>query len=165
MERGKGGVKKGMKVREICMAGVVAAVYAALTLVLSPISFGAGGAFQLRIAEGLTLLPCLFPAAVPGLFVGCFTANLLAGAPLYDVLVGSIATLLAAVCTRYVRRNVYLAALMPVLFNVTLVGSMLSLAYGLPLFYAWLTVLPGEAAACFLMGIPLMRALENMKWS
>ncbi len=156
-------MKTKMTVREMCIGAAVAAIYAALTLLLAPISFGAGGAFQLRVSEALTLLPCLFPSAVPGLFVGCLLANFLAGAPIYDVIFGSMATLIAAVLTRKLRRNAGLAALMPVVVNVVIVGSMLSFVYNLPFFYAWLTVLPGEAAACYLLGIPLVKGMEKIK--
>lgn len=156
-------MKNKWTAKELCIGAAVGGLYAALTLLLIPISFGAGGAFQLRISEALTLLPCLFPAAVPGLFIGCLLANLLAGAPLYDVIFGSLATLIAALLTRKYRHNLWLAAAMPVLVNTIMVGSMLSFVYQLPYFYALLTVLPGEAAACFLLGIPLVKALEKTK--
>lgn len=156
-------MKNKQNVRELCIGAAIAGLYAALTLLLIPISFGAGGAFQLRISEAFTLLPCLFPSAVPGLFVGCLLANLLAGAPVYDIIFGSLATLLAALLTRKWRGNIWLAAAMPVIMNTVIVGSMLSFVYELPFFYAWLTVLPGEAAACFLLGIPLVKALEKAK--
>ena len=63
--------------RFLLRAAVIAALYAAVTLLLAPISYGP---LQLRVAEALTLLPILTPAAVPGLFVGCLAANLLGGA-------------------------------------------------------------------------------------
>ena len=149
-------------IRFLCQGAAIAGLYAALTLALLPISFGAGGAFQFRAAEALTLLPVLSPAAVPGLFVGCLLANCLCGAPLPDIVFGSLATLLAALLTRKAQKNLYLAALMPVLCNTAVVGAMLSAVYGLPLPYACLTVMPGEAAACFLLGIPLCRGLNRL---
>lgn len=143
----------------LCEGAATAALYAALTAALAPLSFGAGGTFQLRVAEALTLLPVLSPAAVPGLFVGCLLGNLVCGAPLPDVIVGSLATLLAAGLTRKFRGHLLRAALAPVVCNTLLVGAMLALVYGLPLGYAFLTVAPGEAAACCLLGIPLVRYL------
>lgn len=156
-------MNKKLNVGALCQGAAVAGLYAALTLLLIPISFGTGGAFQLRISEALTLLPCLLPASVPGLFVGCLLANLLAGAPLYDVIFGSLATLIAALLTHRFRKNIYLAAAMPVIVNTVIVGSMLAFVYELPYFYALLTVLPGEAAACFLLGIPMVKTLEKTK--
>ena len=65
--------KKLLTPRSLCMSAVIAALYAALTLLLAPISYGP---IQLRLSEALTLLPMLLPQAVPGLFVGCLIANL-----------------------------------------------------------------------------------------
>lgn len=154
---------RGQPVRYLCEGAVMAALYALLTVALAPLSFGAGGTFQLRVSEALTTLPVLFPAAVPGLFIGCLLSNLICGAPLPDVIFGSFATLLSALLTRRLRKNVWLAALMPVMCNTLIVGLMLSRVYGLPLGYAMLTVAPGEAAACYLLGVPLTRTLAKMK--
>lgn len=156
-------MKSQGNIRFLCQGAAIAGLYAALTLLLLPISFGTGGSFQLRVSEALTLLPVLTSSSVPGLFVGCLLANFLCGAPLPDIVFGSLATLLAAVLSRRLRKNVYLSALMPVLCNTVIVGAMLSFVYGLPLPYACLTVAPGEAAACFLLGIPLCRGLERIR--
>lgn len=150
---------RGSSTRYLCEGAAVAALYAVLTALLAPISFGTGGTFQLRVSEALATLPVLFPAAVPGLFAGCLLSNLVCGAPLPDVIFGSLATLLSALLTRKLRKKLWLAALAPVVCNTLIVGAMLSRVYGLPLGYAFLTVAPGEAAACFLLGVPLVRVL------
>ena len=62
--------------RLLVQAALIAAVYAALTLLLQPISFGI---VQFRVSEALTVLPALMPAAIPGLFVGCLLSNILGG--------------------------------------------------------------------------------------
>ena len=152
-----------LSARYLCEGAVTAALYALLTVALAPLSFGAGGTFQLRVSEALTTLPVLFPASVPGLFTGCLLSSLICGAPLPDVIYGSLATLLSALLTRKLRKNVWLAALMPVLCNTLIVGLMLSSVYGLPIGYAMLTVAPGEAAACCLLGVPLARTLAKTK--
>lgn len=82
--------------KDLTLAAVVAAVYAALTLALPGPSYGYA---QLRVAEALTVLPFLFPAAAPGLFVGCLAANLLSPFGLVDVICGTAATGLAAFLT------------------------------------------------------------------
>ena len=79
--------------RSLTRAALIAAIYALLTVIFQPISFGA---VQFRISEALTLLPVLMPDAVPGLFIGCLLSNLLGGGVWFDVLLGSAATLLAA---------------------------------------------------------------------
>lgn len=71
MERAEGGEKKDV-LKRIVRGGVIASVYVGVTYALAPISFGQ---FQFRAAEGLTLLPILYPEAVPALFIGCFLAN------------------------------------------------------------------------------------------
>ncbi len=141
-------------VKNVCLGGVVAALYAALTWLLAPVSFGQ---IQFRVAEALTLLPVVSSAAVPGLFVGCLLANLLCGAPLYDVIAGSLATLLAALLTRRLRACVWLAALAPVVCNGVIVGLTLAYLYSLPPALTMATVALGELGACYLLGVPLMR--------
>ncbi|HSK69754.1 MAG TPA: QueT transporter family protein [Candidatus Limnocylindria bacterium] len=143
--------------RYLASAGIVAALYAALTLLFAPISFSQ---VQFRVAEALTLLPVLSRASVPGLFLGCLAANFLAGQPWQDVVFGSLATLAAAALTRMLRRSVWLAALMPVLLNAAVVGSVLHVVYGLPLLLSVLTVGAGEAAVCYLLGVPLVKVLD-----
>ena len=80
-------------VRDLTLAAMLGAVYAVLTMVL-PIPQYAG--VQIRLAEALTVLPFLFPAATPGLFVGCLIANLLSPYGPIDVIFGTLATAIAA---------------------------------------------------------------------
>ena len=87
---------------ELAQAGVIAALYVVLTLVFAPISFGS---VQLRVAEALTILPLFTSAAVPGLFVGCLVANIFGGAVLWDIIFGSIATLIGAYFSYRLRAN------------------------------------------------------------
>jgi len=86
-------------VREISTAGLIAATYAVVSYFLAPISFGI---YQVRVAEALTVLPFLTRASVPGLFIGCFLANIFGGNGWMDIIFGSLLTLVAAVLTRMV---------------------------------------------------------------
>lgn len=142
----------------LAAAGLVAALYAALTLLFAPISFSQ---IQFRVAEALTLLPVLSAASVPGLFAGCLISNLVTGQPWQDVVFGSLATLLAALLTRRLRRNIWLAGLMPVIINAVVIGLMLSLMYGLHFYISFLTVGAGQAAVCYFLGVPLVRLLTQ----
>ena len=146
-----------MKLRTLALGGMVAALYAALTVLLAPLSYGP---VQLRFSEGLTLLPYFLPEAVPGLAVGCLIANLFGGYGAVDVIVGTGATLLAALLTRRMPR-LWMAALPPVLVNMLLIGGMLHVLVGTPLAATCLYVGLGEAGARFLIGVPLMRSLER----
>jgi len=151
-------LKRPLPVRSLAAAGLVAALYVALALLFAPVSFGQ---IQFRVAEALTLLPVLSPSSVPGLFAGCLLANLLAGQPWQDVAFGSLATLLAALLTRKLRKNAWLAALPPVIVNALVIGGMLYFVYGLHPYISFLTVLAGQAAVCFLLGVPLVKLLES----
>lgn len=81
----------------------IAALYTALTVLLAPLSYGE---VQIRFSEAFTLLPILMPEAVPALLVGCLLSNILGGCSIFDIVFGSLATLLAAVCTRRPARQV-----------------------------------------------------------
>lgn len=86
-----------MKTRDISLAGLIAAIYVVIALVLAPISFGV---YQVRVSEALTILPFLTPAAIPGLFIGCLLANIFGGMGWQDIVFGSLITLIAAFMTR-----------------------------------------------------------------
>ncbi|MBO4235181.1 MAG: QueT transporter family protein [Firmicutes bacterium] len=83
----------------ITQAGIIAAIYVVLTVVFAPFAFKE---VQVRSAEALTILPFFFPAAVPGVFIGCIIGNILGGAVLPDIVFGSLATLIGALGTYYV---------------------------------------------------------------
>lgn len=153
--------------KSLTRAAMIAALYAVLTLIFQPISYGP---VQFRISEALTLLPILTVDAIPGLFIGCLLANLLGGALWYDVVFGSLATLLAAICTRRFREKPALGAAMPVIFNGLIVGPVVYLAwskapdaaFSLPLMLADMgSVAFGEAVICFILGLILVAALKK----
>ena len=157
----------------LAQAATIAALYAAVTLApgISAISYGP---FQFRIAEALTILPALTFAAVPGLTLGCVLANgfgLLLGvniAGAWDVLLGSAATLLAALCSYALRKICIkgapvLSAVPPVLFNGLIVGAELSVALHLPFRATAGEVALGELVVVFLLGLPLAVLLKRTK--
>lgn len=157
-------MQKSHSLRDLTLAAILAAVYAVLTLTLPIPQYGA---VQLRLAEALTVLPFFFPAATPGLFVGCILANLVSPYPL-DILCGSAATLLAALLTQRMP-NRWLAPLPPVLCNAVIVGAEIAWFEGgfTPAFwpaYAFnaLTVGLGELLACYILGEVLITALPRI---
>lgn len=147
--------------KTLTRAAVIAALYAALTLLLAPISYGA---MQVRVSEGLTLLPMLFPEAAPALFVGCLLANLLGGSALPDIVLGSLTTLVAALLTRRLRGNRILAALPPVVLNGLIVGALVHLLYTpeIPMALCMLYVAVGEAIACYVVGFLVLAAVRRV---
>lgn len=154
----------------LAQAAVIAAMYAALTYFLEPISFSGN---QFRLSEAFTILPVLTPAAIPGLTIGCLLANISSPYGIVDIICGTSATLMAAICTRASRnlrfKNIpFLSAVFPVVFNGIIVGAEISaLATG---GFTWslflmtaISVSIGEIVVCFLLGLPLCAALEKTK--
>lgn len=154
----------GPQARSVALGGMIAAVYVVLTLVAS--GFGlASGAIQVRFSEALCLLPCLTPAAVPGLAIGCLLANLVTGSPIWDILFGTLATLLGAIGSRLLRRRSVLRCLPPVLANALIIPPVLIYAYGVPQGFLFLTVTIaiGEILSAGVLGSLLLRLLEKNK--
>ena len=147
--------------RRLARGAVIAALYTALTLLLAPISYGQ---FQIRLSEAMTLLPILLPEAVPALAIGCLLSNILGGCTIFDIVFGTLATLLAALCTRRLRGKFWLAAAMPVVFNGVIVGAVVHYCYSpaFPLPLCMLTVAIGEAIACMIVGPLLIGALRRI---
>ena len=149
--------------RDLAFGGMIAALYVVLTLVSAACGL-ASGAIQVRLSEALCLLPCLMPAAVPGLFVGCFVANLVTGCAFWDVIFGSLATLIGAVGTRMLRSRPMLSWIPPVLSNAIIVPFVLLRVYGVP--DAWwflvLTVGAGEIISCCLLGLLVLKGCRKI---
>lgn len=117
--------------RNLITAAVVGALYAVLTMVLAPISYGA---LQFRVSEVLCILPFFMPFTAWGLFVGCIVANLMSTAGVLDVVFGSLATLITCLCIAWCGKKGntlkarLLACLMPVVWNGLIVGATLTIA-------------------------------------
>lgn len=110
-------MKRNNKVLFLAQGAAVAAMYTVMTFLIAQLGL-ANGPVQVRISEALTVLPAFMPAAVPGLWIGCLLSNLLTGCALWDILFGSLATLLGAVATLIVGKTakgrlIYLACLPP----------------------------------------------------
>ena len=147
----------------IVQGAAIAALYVVLTL-LSNIFGLASGVVQVRISEALTVLPFFTFAAVPGLFVGCVISNLLAGSAVWDVIFGSIATLIGAAGTYLLRKKTkWLAPLPPIAANTIIVPFILAFVYGaeesIP--FLMLTVGAGEIISCGALGLILLKAHEK----
>ena len=163
---------KQRPVRIMTTIGLIAALYTALTMCLTPISFGM---VQCRLSEALTILAAFTPAAIPGLILGCGISNLIgigmganiAGA--LDVLLGPLATGLAAWLSWRWRRYTWgglpvLSTLPPVVINALIIGAELTLVSP---HFSW-TVLAvqmalvgvGQFVACVPGGLLLAKGLR-----
>lgn len=147
----------------LTQAAMIAAIYVVLTYVFAPISFGE---IQVRIAEALTILPLFTPAAVPGLFIGCLVGNIIGGALLPDIVFGSIATLIGAICTYLIRnQKPVFGTIPPMVSNTIIVPFVLKYAYGvaLPIPFLMVTVGVGEIISCGILGMIVYYALNRYK--
>lgn len=145
-------------------AAMIAALYVVLTFLSN--AFGlASGAIQIRISEALTILPYFTPAAVPGLFIGCLLSNVLTGCALFDILFGSLATLLGAVGTRILRKRKWIAPIPPIISNMVIVPLVLTYVYEIPggIPYLMLTVGIGEVISCGVLGLLLFSVLSKYR--
>ncbi len=114
---------------QLANAGMIAALYVVLTWIANLAGL-ASGAIQVRLSEALTILPVFTGAAVPGLTIGCVLANLITGCAPWDVVFGSLATLLGAMGTRLLKNKPYLAWIPPVVSNTVIVPIVLMKVYG-----------------------------------
>ncbi|MBN2248623.1 MAG: QueT transporter family protein [Coriobacteriia bacterium] len=176
------------RTRHIAQAGVIAAVYAAFTLVAIQTPLGYGP-IQLRVSEALTVIACLTPAAVPGLWAGTFIANAwmlssMGALGLLDVLFGSLATLLGAAWTWRYRARTVRALAGPVIANALIVPAYLPVmlagvagldfyrleALGIDASGTWIamylfgvvTVGVGQAVVVYGLGLPLLSGLRRL---
>ena len=153
------------RVRFITYSAIIAALYVILTG-LSAVLHLASGPIQIRLAEALTVLPVFTPTAIPGLFLGCVLANFLTGSLIWDVVFGSLATLIGAVGTYFLRKkSKYLAVLPPIVSNMLIVPAVLQYVYGEEQMY-WilmLTVGVGEILSAGVCGLILHKTLSKTK--
>lgn len=154
----------------ITQAAVIAALYVALTYISSAMGL-AYNSVQFRLSEILTVLPVFTPAAIPGLTLGCFLANISSPFGIIDILCGTLATFLASVVT-YTVRNItlkgmpVLATIPPVLFNALIIGLEIWYLEGkLPeiFFISALQVGAGQAVMCIVAGLAFIRAVKKTK--
>lgn len=150
------------KVQFLVKASLIAAIYVVLVVLFAPISFSV---FQVRIAEALTILPFFTPAAIPGVFIGCLLGNIIGGAVIWDIVFGSLATLIAAFLSYKLRRKSWLVPIPPIVMNTVVVGILLQYAYGLEggLLFLMGTVFVGEVIAVYGIGMILLNALKPFK--
>ncbi len=152
------------KIKFLTQAAMIAALYVILTFIASALGL-ASQAIQIRFSEALTVLPAFTPAAIPGLFIGCILSNLLTGCALYDIIFGSLATLLGALGTYALKHHKYLTPIPPIAANTLIIPFVIRYVYQsegtIPFFM--LTVGAGEVISCGILGLMLYSALKKQK--
>ncbi len=157
--------RSGKGILFLTRSAMIAAIYVVLTVFISAFNL-ASGVIQIRISEALTILPVFTNAAVPGLFAGCLISNLITGCAPFDVVFGSIATLIGAVGTYALRKkSPAIAALPPIISNTVIIPFVLKFVYDFPgsIPFFMLTVGAGEVISCGILGVALYSALTPVK--
>ena len=154
--------KTGFTARAVALGGVIAALYVALSMAAAALGLSSG-VIQVRFSEALCILPCFTSAAIPGVTVGCFLTNVIAGGEPLDMIFGTVATLIGAVGTFLLRKNRWLAAVPPILANVLIIPWVLQTAYGVTdsYWFLMLTIFAGEFISIGILGELLYTALEK----
>lgn len=148
---------KNLSVSRLVKLGIVAAIYVALTLALSSLSYGN---IQFRIAEALMLL-CFYRKDYGiSLVIGCLIANIFSPMFLWDMTFGTLATVLAVICMIH-SPNIYIASIFPVIFNGIIVGLELHFLYDLPFVLSAIEVAVGEFVCVCIVGIVIFKLLEK----
>lgn len=162
---------KKVAIGKIAAAAVTAAAYAALTMLLAPVSYGP---LQFRVSEALCVLPAFLPSASWGLAAGCAAANLISSAGIPDVVFGSAATLAAALCAGSIGKKRPLSlgrsaavCLMPAVWNAPVIGILQAwVSVSADIFWPTAAlfaaqIAAGELAVMMLLGLPLLRFLSR----
>ena len=154
-------MKAKLNTRTIALSGIVAAVYAVITIVW-PLSYGS---VQYRLSEALCVLPAFVPVTGIGLTVGCLVANLFSTVSALDIVIGTIATAIGCVFTTRCKK-VWAMPLPTVISNTVLVGAMLAFVYSPDALLQGFVVNAagvafGELVVLYALGVPLAVYLKK----
>ena len=160
------------KISFVAESAIIAAIYAMMTLVLAPVSFGP---VQFRLSEALCILPVFMPSAIPGLTVGCFIANFVGSSYPLDLIFGTLATLIASILTRKFRnkriKNLpVISSIFPVIVNAVIIGIEICFSanahknmreFTVLFFSSAGTIALGEFVCCCIIGLFLYKAITK----
>lgn len=157
-------MKNRKKIVRFAVGAIIASLYVVFTYLSSALGLSSG-VIQVRFSEALTILPIFTPAAIPGLFIGCLISNILTGCALWDIVFGSLATLLGAFVTYLLRNHRVLAVLPPIIANTLIIPPVLIFVYdaGQAYWFILLTVALGEIISCGILGTALRKGLEKSR--
>lgn len=156
---------KNNTTKRLVRTAVIAALYAVLTLVLAPLSYGN---VQFRISEIMVLLAFFDPFYIGGLTLGCFIANILGPNGMVDAVFGTIATFISvyaiSLTGKYIKNDktaLVAASFWPTIFNGLIIGCELNYLYQLPLILSMLEVAAGEIVVVTIVGVPVMSLIKS----
>lgn len=150
---------------KLVKTALIAAIYATLTIILAPISYGP---LQFRISEILVLLAFIDPIYIVGLTLGCLLANMFGGYGLMDIVFGTLATFLSvstiSITAKFIKHrltSLIISSLWPTIFNGIIIGWMLNYVLRVPLILTMLQVAIGEFVVVTLIGVPVFKIITD----
>lgn len=152
-------MNRSISVKLIVVNAMIASVYAALTLAISPIAYSE---IQFRLSEIMAFLAFYNKKYIPGLIIGCIIANLFSPMGLLDVIFGTISTIIVCI-TMYVIKNRYLAAIIGAIITGLIIGGELWYAYQIPYLINALYVAIGELIV-LIIGALVFKAIEHNEY-
>ena len=152
-------MNRSISVKLIVVNAMIASVYAALTLAISPIAYSE---IQFRLSEIMVFLAFYNKKYIPGLIIGCIIANLFSPMGLLDVIFGTISTIIVCI-TMYVIKNRYLAAIIGDIITGLIIGGELWYAYQIPYLINALYVAIGELIV-LIIGALVFKAIEHNEY-
>lgn len=153
---------KKLTTKQIALSGVVAGLYAAITILTASFAYGN---IQFRIADAMCLLVCIEPSLTIGLTLGCLIANIFSTVSVLDLVIGTAATLLGCLLTIQVKKT-WLLPVPTILANAIMVGAMLAFVYTPESFWQGFAIMGAEVAAgeivvLYLLGVPLYLTMKK----
>ena len=162
--------KNNFSTYHLARAGIIAGLYVAVSFIIAPF---ASGAIQVRLSEGLTILAIILPESIPALFVGCLLSNLITGCAIYDVIFGSLITLISAIFSYFSTKRIkniplkiFIGGLFPILFNAFLLPLIWQWCYGFGQYVYIVQVaflLIGQAISVYAIGTPIYLTVKRLK--
>ena len=162
--------KNNFSTYHLARAGIIAGLYVAVSFIIAPF---ASGAIQVRLSEGLTILAIILPESIPALFVGCLLSNLITGCAIYDVIFGSLITLISAIFSYFSTKRIkniplkiFIGGLFPILFNAFLLPLIWQWCYGFGQYVYIVQVaflLIGQAISVYAIGAPIYLTVKRLK--
>lgn len=153
------------KNRKIAIVGLIAALYAVITLALGFISYGQ---IQFRISEILMFLPLFGKEYIIALTLGCFLANVVGPFGVPDIIFGTLATLISSILVYYTPKlmknnkyTLFIASLWPTIINALIIGWELYKFFGVPFVLGFLQVGFGEFVVISIVGLPVFKMVNN----
>lgn len=142
----------------LAVNSAIAAIYFVLTVLLEPFSYGQ---IQFRISEILMVLVFINFKVSPGIVLGCYTANLFSPFGVWDIVFGTLATVVCLCLMFLLKKNIFVALLVPTILGSAIVAVMLMLILGLPFLTTFVYVLIGEGAVLYLIGVPFYYVVQK----